>query len=178
MLEVEVKYRVENVDYVKSRLVKLGAKHIETVVEVDYYYQHPCRDFKKSDEALRIRVSNGKYTLTYKGPRIPGAVKAREEISVEFRDFKKLDTILRKLGFKHLATIVKKRDIYALGEFKISVDEVEGLGEFIEIEHMGYTGTKGIQDVASKINHVIKCIGVKGPCILKSYLELLLESKQ
>lgn len=175
MLEVEVKYRVKSVDYVKSRLVKLGAKHIETVVEVDYYYQHPCRDFKKSDEALRIRVSNGKYTLTYKGPRIPGAVKAREELSVEFKDFRKLDIILRKLGFKHLATIVKKRDIYILGELKISIDNVDGLGAFIEVEHIGCTSIERVQDVISKINHVIKGIGVEGPCILKSYLELLLE---
>ena len=175
MLEVEVKYRIDNANDIRRKLNSLGASLVETVIERDYYFQHPCRDFKATDEALRIRLSKNKCTLTYKGPRISGKAKVREELSVELANFKSISAILSRLGFKPIALVVKKREIYSYKDFKISIDEVTDLGTFIEIEYTGQVGQENYNQALENIKQLIKELGISGPCILKSYLELILE---
>lgn len=55
MLEVEIKTRID-IEEIKDKLSKLGAKFIREQHQLDTYFYHPCRDFKKNDEALRVRV--------------------------------------------------------------------------------------------------------------------------
>jgi adenylate cyclase class 2 len=51
MLEVEIKVRID-IEEVKGKLSKLGAKFIKDQHQLDTYFHHPCRDFKKTDEAM------------------------------------------------------------------------------------------------------------------------------
>jgi len=176
-VEVEVKFKVDDDAKIKKRLNALGAKYLKTVIEYDHYYQHPCKNFKESDEALRVRVYDSKCELTYKGPRVSDKAKAREEISVDVSHFEKLDMILIRLGFRRIATVIKKRSIYLLGDFKVSIDKVRDLGIFVEIEYIKPVGQQYLQEVINKLKKVAKELGVKGPSILKSYLELLLEKQ-
>ena len=134
-----------------------------TLIEEDYYYSHPCRDFLATDEALRIRVpTQGKPRITYKGPRLPGAgLKERMEIEVEAPP--ELQRILEALGFYPTLTVRKTRSYYRLGKAKITLDEVEGLGCFIEVE----AGDE------KTIKSTLLKIGVTGPLIHESYAELL-----
>ena len=127
-MEVEVKFRVY--EGLKEKIESI-AKFVKEVREEDYYLIHPCRDLR--DEALRIRRSDGVY-LTYKGPRVDRETKTREEIEVEVSDFEGLMSIFKKLGFEVFARVSKVRRIYRLGDFKICIDKVDGLGEFVEIE--------------------------------------------
>ncbi|MBP8676842.1 MAG: class IV adenylate cyclase, partial [Methanoculleus sp.] len=53
----------------------------------------------------------------------------------------------------------------------ITLDTVEGLGTFIEIEIL--TGD-GRDDAAARIGAIAKEVGVDGPPIYTSYLEMLL----
>lgn len=43
------------------RLGELGTEFIRDQHQLDTYFYHPCRDFKRNDEALRVRVVVDKY---------------------------------------------------------------------------------------------------------------------
>jgi len=171
-MEIEVKFKVSSLKEVEGRLKELGAVLKETEVEEDVYYQHPCKDFKLTDEALRLRCTLKICELTYKGPRAPGKLKAREEITVKVEDFKKMDFILKRLGFSKVAVIRKTRKKYVLENREICLDEVEGLGEFVEVELLV---EKSLREAEKELLDFARKLGISGEPITKSYLELLLE---
>ena len=166
-LEVEAKYRVDcsRLELVRSRLESMGATRVYGGLEEDTYFNHPCRDFAASDEALRLRVSGGSARLTYKGPRLPSrGVKRRLEVEVEVASGGEVREVLERLGFKPVAVVRKWREAYRLGETLIMIDSVEGLGCFIEIE--------GPED---SIESVASALGLReADKVEATYLELIL----
>ncbi len=161
MKEFEVKLRLASIPDL-SRYEFLGEAE-----EEDVYFQHPCRDFSKTDEALRIRIrksSREEILITYKGPREPGRVKIREEIEFPIPSREEAEKILIKLGFKPVARIKKRRRAYRVGNAYVTIDEVEDLGLFMEIE-------------ASSEEEVIntrRSLGVEAEEEKRTYLELFL----
>ena len=77
ILEVEIKAYCDNTSALRESLYSIGADYIETRDEQDIYFNHPSRDFGKTDEALRLRFINGKCKVTYKGPKVSSETKAR-----------------------------------------------------------------------------------------------------
>jgi len=177
--EVEAKIVLdscEKLSEVKSRLEELGAKFEGEVYEEDTYYQHPCRDFTEADEALRLRVADGRVELTYKGPkRVYGDVKEREEYTVKVADGRPLARLLERLGFRPVASVRKRRLYYSIEGFAVvSLDAVEGLGCFVEIEYRGPAGST--EEAVEAVERLAARLGLAGlPHTVKSYLELLLE---
>jgi len=134
-MEVEVKVQAKLSDEeLVSRLIGAGFVKKCSERQLDIYLNHPCRDFKDTDEALRIRLTEGEVSLCYKGPRMPGKAKMRVEIEVKIGDLEKMYRILRALGFYEVARVEKQREVYERGGVSIALDEVKGLGRFIEIE--------------------------------------------
>ncbi|OHD69274.1 MAG: hypothetical protein A2W19_15905 [Spirochaetes bacterium RBG_16_49_21] len=136
-LEIEIKAYCDDRAKVAERLKALGARHIGLVTERDLYLNHPARDFKNTDEALRIRQANGRAILTYKGPKLSAVAKTRLEQEVAVDDFDSLLNILQYLGFHEAGSVVKMREIYLFDEITICLDEVESLGFFVELEKKG-----------------------------------------
>ena len=176
MIEVEVKYKVEEIEPIIKKLKEMNAEIEEEVIEEDHYFNHPCKDFRSTDEALRIRIRGNSIELTYKGPKISDKTKSRVEVSIVLNS--PLDSILKlleHLGFTKVAVIRKHRKIYKLGDYKISLDEVESLGNFVEIELR--TQRETLSDAELKVLVLARKLGLKGKPILKSYLELFLEKE-
>ncbi|HDI74432.1 MAG: class IV adenylate cyclase [Thermoprotei archaeon] len=171
-MEIEAKFRIAKLEKVEERLRSLGAEFKGTEIEEDVYYQHPCKDFRKTDEALRVRITPSYSELTYKGPKAPIKVKAREEISVRVNDPLKTCLLLEKLGFRRVAVVKKTRKKYVLEGREISLDEVEGLGYFIEIELLS---KKSLDEAEKELLEFSRKLGIREIPITKSYLELLLE---
>ena len=80
--EVELKFSLLG-STIEPRLVALSARFREAIDQVDRYFSHPCRDFSKTDEALRLRKVGGHVAITWKGPRIDTATKTRREIELD-----------------------------------------------------------------------------------------------
>jgi len=176
MLEVEVKKRIncEDLERLREHIKNLGYTLSYKGVETDIYYSHPCRDFKHTDEALRVRFKdNGECELTYKGPKIGGVGKVREELTVKILDVKTLTLILERLGFREFAKVKKVRETYAKDGTLISIDNVEGLGCFMEIESICIN--RDVDSTLRFIEELFNRLNIRGPSIRKSYLELLLE---
>jgi len=175
MMEYEVKIRVGSLDPVRDRLAALGIRPVPGLVERDLYFNSPARDFGKTDEALRIRSVSGETTLTYKGPKLGlGGIKAREEIIVCVGDGETLGEILLRLGFIRTAGVVKRRETYHAEGASVTLDEVEGLGPFVEIE--APAGLREREAVAL-IGRVRGLLGIAGEETTLSYLELILATR-
>lgn len=140
--EVELKFRLNDLLSMESRLRELKSIERGTVVQVDRYFNHPSRDFRTTDEAFRIRSINDRNRVTYKGAVIGSVAKTRHEIEVSFADgaeaAQKLIEIVDMLGFHFVREVRKTRRSYSLAwcgrDYDIALDDVPPVGQFLEIE--------------------------------------------
>jgi len=125
MIEVEVKVRADH-EKIRPILKKIEAVKSKVETQSDTYFAAPHRDFAKTDEALRIRLEDGKSVLTYKGPKLDGVSKTREELETPV-DEVIFTRILHALGFSEAGKVRKNREFFKAGEITVSLDAVEGL---------------------------------------------------
>ncbi|MEM4279968.1 MAG: class IV adenylate cyclase [Archaeoglobaceae archaeon] len=164
-MEVEAKFRLK--EGVLEKIERI-AKFVEEKEEFDLYFNHPCRDFAKTDEALRLRIEK-RVKMTYKGPKVDSETKTREEINVLVDSFENTVKLLESLGFKRFRTVKKTRKIFSIGNAIVCVDHVEGLGNFIEIEVGNLAEKEKIFQIAESLGYS------REESIRASYLELILE---
>jgi len=179
MYEVELKVRAAH-EVVRERLADIGADHEGRVRQKDIYYDAPHRDFAETDEALRVRTeetSDGTTTkLTYKGPLVDEQSKTREEAETAVADPDAARDLLAGLGFEPAATVRKERERFAHEGYTVTLDAVDGLGEFVEVE----TETEGDIDSAREgARDVLEELRLDADeQIRTSYLGLLLEDEE
>ncbi|OKY79144.1 MAG: Adenylate cyclase CyaB, class 2 (thermophilic) [Candidatus Methanohalarchaeum thermophilum] len=169
MIEVEVKAKLSNKT---ERKVKNKFNFKKEIKQTDYYFNHPNRDFKKTDEALRIRKTNTDTYLTYKGSKLDEKSKSREEYEIKVSDFEETKKILTKLSFRKPKEVKKTRQVYEKDSTKIYIDNVKGLGKFIEVEKIA--NETEYKNKLHKCIKLIKDLGIDENNLEKrSYLELL-----
>ncbi|EMA30609.1 adenylate cyclase [Haloarcula japonica DSM 6131] len=137
MYEVEVKVPAD-IEVVAERLDELGAEQVDTVIQTDTYYDAPHRNFAETDEAFRVRRETRKgetnAKVTYKGPLLEAESKSREEFETGVENGDDIDAIVQHLGFEPAATVRKNRRIYEVREYDVTLDAVDDVGEFVEVE--------------------------------------------
>ena len=172
MMEYEVKIRVGGLEPLRARLAALGLRPASDLTERDLYFNAPDRDFGTTDEALRIRSTERGASLTYKGPRLGLAgVKAREEFIVSVDSGEAMGGILERLGFTCTAVVEKTRGTYRVEGTFVALDEVKGLGSFVEIEAPPGLGE---EEAVALITRVREILEVDGKETALSYLEMIL----
>ncbi len=179
--EVEQKFPVADMRALQERLTALGATIGEAQVEIDLYFAHPARNFAKTDEALRIRRIGPKNFLTYKGPKIDATTKTRREIDLPLLDgegsARQWSSLLEALGFEPVGEVLKWRKkvkiLWENREIECSLDEVQGLGSFCELELL--THQAGLEPAKACIASLAAKLGLK-QSERRSYLELLQEA--
>ena len=140
--EVEQKYRIKSHTVVADQLLALGASAGSTIAQVDAYFNHPSWDFAQTGEALRLRRVGDQNAITYKGPKLQGPTKTRPEYEVPFamgsQSLETMRSVLETLGFRPVADVRKQRTPYSLTHegrpLEVVLDEVDGLGWFVEVE--------------------------------------------
>ncbi|MFO7908192.1 MAG: class IV adenylate cyclase [Planctomycetota bacterium] len=180
--EVENKYRVMELPPILQRLTGLGASFHGVVEQVDVYFSHPDRDFATTDEALRLRRVGDRNWVTYKGPKIDQATKTRREIELPLADGAELveayTTLLAALGFPVVAQVKKCRRQGRLRwkdySVDLSLDEVAGLGQFVELEIVAETDQ--LPRVQAAVVALADELGLAEP-ERRSYLEMLLTAE-
>ncbi len=169
MLELEVKAALS--DDALERVQRLHLSPVDRQVHVDTYYRHPCIDFVATDEALRIRRAGATTIVTYKGPRLSRDTKMREEREVVVNDFNEAHTLLERVGFIAVATVEKIRQRFKRDGMCIMIDDVRGLGRFIEVEMLVEDFTEQAEE---QVFQFLEGIGINRESTMReSYLELL-----
>ena len=181
--EIEVKFRVADHAELIRRLGARGLAPDSAVEHRDAYLAHPSRDFARTGEAFRIRGEGDSNRITYKGPKLGGPAKTREEIEVEFAEGtearEQLTRAFELLGFRPVAVVRKRRSEYRL-EYRgrpmiVALDEAEGLGPFAEVE----TLVEAESHLPEAQEAVLALAGELGLAEVepRSYLRMVLEAK-
>ncbi|HUY93520.1 MAG TPA: class IV adenylate cyclase [Pirellulales bacterium] len=181
--EVERKYRVTELRALLARLSELGGQPGEPELQTDRYYAHPARDFAVTDEALRLRRAGAANRVTYKGPKVNAESKTRRELELDLppgddvlADF---GCLLEALGFRPVATVEKRRRKTHLdwqGQLvEVSLDEVERVGSFVELELIA--DDKSLPRAEAALAALAAALTL-GESERRSYLELLLEAQR
>jgi len=178
--EVELKFPIADADEMTLQLLAHGARRGSVVRQSDLYFQHPCRDFRQTHEALRLRKTDDELRITYKGPIIDSRAKMRRELELpvgrDAGDFDQFRELLAILGFEPVRGVEKTRAIYDLmwegRQLELAVDAVDGLGTFLEIESMAHDSDRDAARDA--ILRLAENLGLKNP-EKRSYLQLLIQ---
>lgn len=181
--EIEIKVRVQALEPIEQNLLANKAELIADQDEHDIYFNAPHKDFAVTDEALRLRyVENQKCgkvmppCITYKGAKVGvEGFKAREEIIVDLSSGEEFATILERLNFRKTADVNKHRKIYRVPGAIVTLDRIDGVGVFSEIE--ADAGLSEEESIAT-IDRIAKLAGITGERLTKSYLEIVLEEKK
>jgi adenylate cyclase class 2 len=184
MIEVELKFRLHDPEDLLMRLIARGAVRSFDSLQVDLYFDHPVRRFAATDEALRLRWDQRDgLVITYKGPRLDDKSKTREEIELGIvgsePTLNSATVLLKRLGFREVRRVSKRRTTYLardeLRDVTISIDEVDAIGLFVELEAIA--DESDWQAAREALERLARGLGL-GPLSSerRSYLELLLES--
>ena len=187
MLEVEAKVAIDKTeDQVEmagaarnmlEKIRKLGGEGFKEIEQWDLYLEHPCRDFNKLDEAFRIRgernpeETDWDIKMTYKGPKLSDLSKARVEREIDLQKGTQLQDVqdmLSSIGLEVAGEVKKIRWSLQLDDFHIFIDQVEGLGTYLEVELMSVD----LQGAEKKILEFLDSLGLEKR-ERRSYVELL-----
>lgn len=189
MYEVEQKFPVADPAALEARLVGLAARFREPVEQVDRYFAHPCRDFVKTDEALRLRRVGDDVAATWKGPRIDSASKTRRELELGLAPVPPLPggprggqatldrwtELLEALGFRRVRDVAKRRRaarvLWQGTEVEAALDRVAGIGDFLELELQAAAGEVPLATAC--IESLARTLGCDAQ-ERRSYLELVI----
>ena len=172
MIEVEVKAKIDSFEEMEKRLENLGALKSKKEFQEDIYFASPIVDFAQTDEALRIRTTNNNIFITYKGPKLNKDAKTRKEVEMSIESASKAKDIFEEIGFKEVRTVRKNRQYYTYENFEISLDDVEGLNPYMEIE-ISLEDGNDYDDAQKSIFELFEKLGVTEGFERTSYMELL-----
>jgi len=134
-IEVELKFPLLNPEQLIQKLNKIAKSKQQKIFQKDTYYIPAHRNFlakEKVIEWLRIRETNDKITLNYKN-WYPDGLHCKE-FETKIEDITALKNIFESLDFKEIVVVEKIRSTWILKEVEIAIDEVKGLGFFVELE--------------------------------------------
>ena len=180
MIEVEIRFAIN--DQFEERLANWETELESSGDQLDCYFEHPDIGLASKDCALRTRRCNGEYSLDYKGPSGDLELAVRDEMSALIQDGNSLatvETILTSLGFFAAKSVKKSRTMYRL-KFEdqwisVCLDEVVGLGRFVELEEM--VCEDDVETSKIRLRRLADALGLQYP-IAESYLDLLLKADQ
>lgn len=164
--EIKLKFP-EDLDF-EGFLIGRGGKFIKKERQIDLYLDFDDFKLKNSGSALRLRISGNECFLTFKGPQKKDIIKNRDEYEIKVSDHTLALKIFESLGIKEKLRVVKDRSIIMFEGLKFEIDNVENLGNFVEVE------IKSDEEI-EKVKKIAQAAGIEWKPILKGYAELLAE---
>jgi adenylate cyclase class 2 len=161
-IEVELRYRVKNKKNILNWLNE-NAKKLYEYHQVDEYFTPKHKNYfdeKIPREYLRIRDSDGKFSIAYKYwySTEKGEGTHCDEYETDVEDGVQIKRIFKALDFKTLVVVDKYRVVYEYKDFEISVDDEKVVGVVCEIEIK--KNYKDTDEAQGKIREFAKKLGL------------------
>ena len=180
-IEIELKLPLKNSAAVAKFLDK-HAKFKRETKQHDIYFNPPHRDFLANpdnvDEWFRIRLAGDSAQINYKDfqPHDQVVKTHCTEYETDVASYDQLNKILAALNFVKLVDVKKLRKIWDYGDVEVSLDSVDELGDFIEVEYKGEA--IGIEAARKHLFAALKELGAEpGEIDYRGYPYLLMEKK-
>jgi len=146
-LEIEVKAKVKDFETIKNKLREIGCILSEPIIQDDYIYNKKGIDIRKEYDGspiLRIREQGEKILFTLKKNRNNELDCIEKEIEVNNRNI--LNDIIELLDYECTVEVHKTRVKGIYNDYEICLDEVNGLGSYIEVEKMSDEDGEKVQN--------------------------------
>jgi adenylate cyclase class 2 len=145
--EIEIKFRVDDLRALARKLRAAGFRMTTPRThEMNTLYDLPGKVLRERKELLRIRKYGSEWTVAHKSRGKIGRHNSRIELETGVSDGRKMDAILRALGYGPSFRYEKFRSEWTDDRGQVVVDETP-IGNFCEIE-----GTpRWIEDTAKKL---------------------------
>jgi adenylate cyclase class 2 len=156
-MEVEIKVKLKNLNSIKNKLLKLGAKIGKSKKQLDIFYKPKNKAWSTLEPGsyiLRVRESNGDKFLTFKA--LTSIKGAWEEYEVKIDNIRAMQKIIERLGLIKVFSLEKVRIPGRLGKFEFNLDKVKEIGSYMEI---GLIDKDGIR-AQNKIRELFSKLGV------------------
>lgn len=133
--------------------------------------------FKVGNGRLKLREGNIENALIfYNRENIAGPKMSQVNLFQVNEDSDMLKQILINAnGIK--VVVKKKREIWFIDNVKFHIDEVEGLGSFVEIEAIDKDGSLGLEKIQEQCDHYLHQFNITEENLLThSYSDLLMNA--
>jgi predicted adenylyl cyclase CyaB len=161
----EFKARLRDEEHVRAALKKLRARHIGNDHQIDTYFRVPRGRLKVREG----RIENA--LIFYRRSDSPRPRRAQIEMMLLPRRNSLRSILAAGLGV--LTVVDKRREIYLVGNVKIHLDRVRGLGKFIEVEAV--SRSRGVARIRAQARKFQKILGIPSADVLaKSYSDMVL----
>lgn len=166
-LNIEIKAKSLELDRIRDLLKSKNADFKGIDHQVDTY-------FKVNSGRLKLREGNIENHLIYYEREDKSGPKKSLVVLYKYNPDQSLKEILtRSLGV--LAVVNKHREIYFIDNVKFHLDNVKGLGNFVEIEAIDEDGSIGSEKLHEQCKHYLKLLNISKEDLLEnSYSDLIL----
>jgi predicted adenylyl cyclase CyaB len=163
---VEIKARVDDFEALKARAESLSDRPLTILSQEDIFFKTPSGRLK-----LRILAPDRGFLIYYERPD-QGGPKRSDYHLAETGEPENLErTLSLALGVR--GVVRKTRYLYTIGQTRIHLDVVEGLGHFLELEVVMNEG----QDIAEGraiAEDLMRRLGVREEALLDgAYMDLI-----
>ncbi|HKC36594.1 MAG TPA: class IV adenylate cyclase [Chitinophagaceae bacterium] len=167
-LNVEIKAKCNNPSFIRDYLIGHDAVFKGIDEQTDTY-------FNVNSGRLKLREGNIENNLIFYNRNNQAGPKSSHFHLVKIGDAKELKEVLeRSCGIKMI--VRKRREIYYIDNVKFHIDEVPGLGSFIEIEAGNILANKTEAELLEQCNFYLKEFGTQEEdLIAESYSDLLMK---
>jgi predicted adenylyl cyclase CyaB len=165
-VNIEIKARVRDFKALRDRAEALSDTSCETISQEDTFF-----NTQKGRLKLRVLSPEQAWLVYYERPDVEGPRRSDYHLA-ESRDPENLKTALRlALGVR--GVVRKTRYLYMAGQTRIHLDDVEGLGHFMELEVVMREG-QGDEEGQAIARDLMKKLGVREEDLLDlAYMDLI-----
>jgi adenylate cyclase len=163
---IEIKAYARNFDEIRHRAETLSNKPVEVLPQEDTFFHTPQGRLK-----LRVLSANQGQLIYYTRPNQEGPKRSDYHIFLT-SDPENLKRVL-ELAYGIRGVVRKTRYLYLVGQTRVHLDDVEGLGQFMELEVVMREGQSDA-DGQAIAEDLMARLGVEGSDLIEgAYMDLL-----
>jgi adenylate cyclase class 2 len=175
--EIEVKYRVDDLEDLLLALKSVGIQLGEPVFQDDQAYAPLSWEFgdsKRGVSFLRLRTVRGRHYFALKQPA--ENEQACLEYETEVTDREAMHHAAMLMGFRPTVRIAKTRRTATLDGIVLCVDDVDGVGTFIELERLTseHSDSRAVQ---AELAAFVESLGIAACRVSETYDTLVRQAQ-
>ncbi len=163
---VEIKARIEYIERTRRLVAELSDRGPETLQQTDTFFQVDLGRLK-----LREFGNGTAELIYYTRPNLPGPKESQYQLAPVLAGSAMRKLLSRTLGVHGI--VRKKRLVYWAGRTRVHLDEVEGLGNFLELEVV-LTEQEPFESGVSEANRLLERLEIDTASLIPdAYIDLL-----
>ena len=167
---IEIKARARDFEGIRSRAEKLSDTPVQVIPQEDIFFNVENGRLK-----LRILAPDRGQLIYYTRPDQQGPKRSDYHISIS-ADPVNLKHVL-ELAYGIRGIVRKTRYLYLVGQTRIHLDDVKGLGQFMELEVVLNEG-QGDAEGQKIAEQLMSALGVEGADLIDgAYMDLIEDKK-